>query len=64
MRPPLAAPSSVGGVIHQLDQEAEMRRFIDSSFGIRVALMTSFISVIAVVLPLVALAGDGDPHGI
>lgn len=64
MRPPLAAPPSVGGVIHQLPQEAEMRRFIDSSFGIRVALMTSFISVIAVVLPLVALAGDGDPHGI
>jgi hypothetical protein len=54
----------VGGVIHQRLKEAKMRRFIDSSFGIRVALMTSFISVIAVVLPLVALAGDGDPHGI
>jgi len=60
----LAAPSSVRGDIHQLLQEAKMRRFIDSSFGIRVALMTTFISVIAVVLPLVALAGDGDPHGI
>jgi hypothetical protein len=54
----------VGGDIHQLHREAEMRRFIDSSFGIRVALMTTFISVVAVVLPLVALAGDGDPHGI
>ena len=64
MRPPLAAPSSVGGVIQQRLEEAKMRRFIDSSFGIRVALMTTFISVIAVVLPLVALAGDGDPHGI
>ena len=54
----------MGGVIHQLDQEAEMRRFIDSPFGIRVALMTTFISVIAVVLPLFALAGNGDPTGI
>lgn len=41
-----------------------MRRFIDSPFGIRVALMTTFISVIAVVLPLFALAGNGDPTGI
>jgi hypothetical protein len=64
MRPPLAASPSVSGVIHQLLQEVEMRRFIDSSFGTRVALMTTFISVIAVVLPLVALAGNGDPTGI
>jgi hypothetical protein len=54
----------VRGVIPQLLQEVKMRRFIDSSFGTRVALMTTFISVIAVVLPLAAFAGGGDPGGI
>jgi hypothetical protein len=40
-----------------------MRRITQSTFGIRLALMTSFISVVAVLLPLVALAGTGDPTG-
>jgi hypothetical protein len=40
-----------------------MRRFIQNTFGIRLALMTTFITVVAAVVPLVALAGNGDPYG-
>ena len=40
-----------------------MRRITQSTFRIRLALMTSFVSVVAVLLPLVALAGTGDPTG-
>ncbi len=40
-----------------------MRRFIRNTFGIRLALMTTFITVVAAVVPLVALAGNGDPTG-
>ena len=60
---PLAGGSTVGGVIDHSTREAEMRRITQSTFGIRLALMTSFISVVAVLLPLVALAGTGDPTG-
>lgn len=41
-----------------------MRRNILHSFGLRVSLVTSFMLVLAAVLPLVALAGNGDPLGI
>jgi hypothetical protein len=40
-----------------------MSRITRSTFGIRFALMTTFISVVAVILPLVAFAGTGDPTG-
>jgi hypothetical protein len=40
-----------------------MRRITQSSFALRVSLLTAFIVVIAAVLPLVALAGTGDPLG-
>jgi hypothetical protein len=40
-----------------------MRHIAHSTFGIRLALLTTFISVAAVIIPLVALAGNGDPTG-
>jgi hypothetical protein len=40
-----------------------MSRIKRSTFGIRVSLLTAFISVVAVILPLVALAGNGDGTG-
>jgi hypothetical protein len=40
-----------------------MRHIVHSTFGIRLALLTTFISVAAVIVPLVALAGNGDPTG-
>jgi hypothetical protein len=41
-----------------------MSRITHSSLGLRLALLTTFISVIAAVVPLVAFAGGGDPSGI
>jgi len=41
-----------------------MSRITRNTFGIRVSLLTAFISVVAAVVPLVALAGSGDPSGI
>jgi hypothetical protein len=41
-----------------------MSRITRSTFGIRVSLLTAFISVVAAVVPLVALAGDGNPYGV
>ena len=41
-----------------------MSRITRSTFGIRVSVLTAFISVVALVVPLVALAGNGDPTGI
>ncbi len=41
-----------------------MSRITRSTFGIRVSLLTAFISVVAATVPLVALAGSGDPSGI
>jgi hypothetical protein len=40
-----------------------MSRITRSTFGVRISLLTAFISVVAVVMPLVALAGSGDPTG-
>jgi len=40
-----------------------MRRIAHRSFALRVSLLTAFIVVLAAVLPLVALAGTGDPTG-
>jgi hypothetical protein len=41
-----------------------MSRITRSTFGIRVSLLTAFISVVAVIVPLVAFAGNGDPTGV
>ena len=40
-----------------------MRRIREGSYALRVSLLTAFIVVVAAVLPLVALAGTGDPLG-
>jgi hypothetical protein len=40
-----------------------MSRITRSTFGIRISLLTAFISVVAVAVPLVALAGTGAPTG-
>ena len=41
-----------------------MSRITRTTFGLRFSLMTAFISVVALIVPLVALAGSGDPGGI
>lgn len=41
-----------------------MFRITHGSFGLRLALLTTFISVVAAVVPLVAFASGGDPTGI
>lgn len=41
-----------------------MRRIAHQLYGFRFALATSIVLALAVILPFVALAGDGDPHGI
>jgi hypothetical protein len=41
-----------------------MLRIARNTFGVRLALMTTFITVVAAIVPLVALAGGGDPNGI
>ena len=41
-----------------------MRRNILDSLGLRVSMLTGFILVLAAVMPLVALASQGDPSGI
>ena len=40
-----------------------MRRIARHLYGIRFVLATSIVLALAAILPLVALAGDGDPHG-
>jgi len=40
-----------------------MRRIVHQTFGIRMALITTFVSIAALIVPLVALAGNGDPTG-
>ena len=32
-------------------------------YASRIALVTTLLLVLAALLPLIALAGDGDPHG-
>jgi hypothetical protein len=41
-----------------------MSRITRSTFGVRVSLLTAFITVVAAIVPLVALAGTGDPTGV
>ena len=39
-----------------------MHRFALRTFGARMALLTTLVSVVAAIVPLVALAGSGDPR--
>ncbi len=41
-----------------------MRRNILHSLGLRVSMLTGIILVLAAVMPLVALAGQGNPGGV
>jgi hypothetical protein len=63
MSPPLADGSTVGGVISHSTKEPRMSRFTHNSFALRVAFLTSFISIVSALLPLAAIAGGGDPRG-
>lgn len=40
-----------------------MRGIAYRTFGIRIVLLTTFVSIAALLVPLVALAGNGDPTG-
>lgn len=61
---PLGGHPSVVGVNDHPFKEARMSRITHSTFRVRVALLTTFISVVGLIVPLVALAGNGDPTGI
>lgn len=41
-----------------------MRRIAQHSFGLRVSMLTGLIFILAAVMPVVALAGQGDPSGV
>ena len=41
-----------------------MRRNILHSLGLRVSMLTGFILVVVAVMPLVALASQGNPGGV
>ena len=41
-----------------------MLRIAHRTLGTRLALLATFVGVIAAILPVVALAGGGDPTGI
>jgi hypothetical protein len=41
-----------------------MRRNILHSLGLRVSMLTGLVLVLAAVMPLVALAGQGNPGGV
>ena len=40
-----------------------MLRIATRTLGMRLALLTTVVSVVAAIAPLVALAGSGDPSG-
>ena len=41
-----------------------MLRIASRSLGIRLALLTTVVSIVAAIVPFVALAGNGDPSGL
>jgi hypothetical protein len=41
-----------------------MSRITHGTFGVRISLLTAFIGVVGLIVPLVAFAGGGDPTGI
>jgi hypothetical protein len=44
-------------------KEAAMLRIASRTLGIRLALLTTAVGIVAAIVPLVALAGSGDPSG-
>lgn len=40
-----------------------MRPIFESSIATRIALLTTLLLILAAILPLVAVAGSGDPSG-
>lgn len=40
-----------------------MRRIADRTLGLRLTVLTTAVAVVAALVPLVALAGSGDPTG-
>ena len=61
---PFASHPSVVGVNDPTPEEARMSRITQSTFRVRISLLTAFISVVGLIVPLVALAGNGDPTGV
>jgi hypothetical protein len=57
----LATPPSVRVVNDP--KEAAMLRIASRSLGIRLALLTTVVGIVAAIVPFVALAGGGDPSG-
>lgn len=41
-----------------------MLRIASRTFGVRLALLTTVVGIVAAIIPFVALAGNGDPSGI
>jgi hypothetical protein len=62
--PAVGGRTEFGGDINHSSKEHEMRRNILHSLGLRVSMLTGLVLVLAAVMPLVALAGTGDPTGI
>jgi hypothetical protein len=40
-----------------------MRRIVIHSLGMRMAMLTTIVGIVAAIVPLVAFAGGGDPTG-
>jgi hypothetical protein len=41
-----------------------MLRIASRTFGMRLATLTTLVGIVAAIVPLVALAGNGDPSGL
>lgn len=41
-----------------------MLRIASRTFGMRLAMLTTLVGIVAALVPLVAFAGSGDPSGI
>lgn len=60
----MSAPLSAGSSVRSSStKEAAMHRVAYRTLGIRTAMLTTLVAIIAAVVPLVALAGSGDPTG-
>jgi hypothetical protein len=60
----LAGERSLRGDINHSAKEHTMRRNILHRLGLRVSMLTGIILVLAAVMPLVALASQGNPGGV
>ena len=41
-----------------------MLRIASRTFGMRLAMLTTLVGIVAAIVPFVALAGNGDPSGV